>query len=54
MEFFFRRHVCRLENPPGAAMSTFTHINQTIYEWMQGPNEMLITGIHKDSTSPTA
>jgi proline iminopeptidase len=29
-------------------MYTFTHINQIIYERMQGPNEMLITGIHKD------
>jgi proline iminopeptidase len=48
MEYFFRRHVCRLENPPDAAMYTFTHINQTIYERMQGPNEMRITGIHKD------
>ena len=48
MEYFFRRHVCRLENPPDAAMYTFTHINQSIYERMQGPNEMLNTGIHKD------
>jgi proline iminopeptidase len=47
MEYFFRRHVCRLENPP-AAQYTFTHINQAIYQRMQGPNEIRITGIHKD------
>jgi proline iminopeptidase len=48
MEYFFRRHVCRLAHPPAAAMYTLTHINQAIYERMQGPNEMRITGIHKD------
>jgi proline iminopeptidase len=48
MEYFFRRHVCRLEHPPAAAMYTLTHINQAIYEPMQGPNEMRITGIYKD------
>ena len=47
-EYFFRRHVCRLEHPPAAAQYTFTHINPAIYERMQGPNEMRITGIHKD------
>jgi proline iminopeptidase len=45
---FFRRHVCRLDPWPDAATRTFTQINQTIYERMQGPNEMLISGIHKD------
>jgi hypothetical protein len=55
MQYFFRRHVCRLENPPAAAQYTFTRINPAIYERMQGPNEMRITGIHKDyATSPTA
>jgi proline iminopeptidase len=29
-------------------MYTFTHSNQTIYERIQGPNQMRITGIHKD------
>jgi proline-specific peptidase len=48
MEYFFRRHVCRLEHPPAAAQYTFTHISPIIYERMQGPNEMRITGIHKD------
>jgi proline iminopeptidase len=48
MEYFFRRHACRLEHPPAAAMYTLTHINQAIYERMQGPNEMRITGIYND------
>jgi proline iminopeptidase len=48
MEYFFRRHVCRLEHPPAAAIYTLTHINQIIYERMLGPNEMRISGIHKD------
>jgi proline iminopeptidase len=48
MQYFFRRHVCRLEHPPAAAQYTFTHLNPAIYERMQGPNEMRITGIYKD------
>lgn len=29
-------------------MRTFGQLNPTIYERMQGPNEFVITGIHKD------
>jgi proline-specific peptidase len=45
---FFGRHICRLDPWPDAASRTFAQLNQTIYERMQGPNELLITGIHKD------
>jgi proline iminopeptidase len=45
---FYRRHVCRLDPWPDALMRTFGQLNPTIYERMQGPNEFVITGIHKD------
>lgn len=45
---FYRRHVCRLDPWPDPVMRTFGQLNQTIYERMQGPNEFVITGIHKD------
>lgn len=45
---FYRRHVCRLDPWPDSVMRTFGQLNQTIYERMQGPNEFVITGIHKD------
>ncbi len=45
---FFRRHACRLDPWPEALMRTFSQVNQTIYERMQGPSEFRITGIHKD------
>ncbi|WP_411719972.1 proline iminopeptidase-family hydrolase [Mycetocola sp.] len=45
---FYRRHVCRLDPWPDSVMRTFGQLNQSIYERMQGPNEFVITGIHKD------
>lgn len=45
---FFRRHVCRLQTWPDAAVRTFTQINQPMYEHMQGPNELVITGVYRD------
>lgn len=45
---FYRRHVCRLDPWPDSLMRTFGQLNQTIYERMQGPNEFVLTGIHKD------
>lgn len=45
---FNRRFVCRLDPWPEPLMRTFGQLNGTIYERMQGPNEFLITGIHRD------
>ncbi|MBO1268748.1 proline iminopeptidase-family hydrolase [Arthrobacter cavernae] len=45
---FYRRHLCRLDPWPDSLMRTFGQLNQTIYDRMQGPNEFVITGIHKD------
>lgn len=45
---FYRRHVCRLDPWPDPLLRTFGQLNQTIYERMQGPNELVITGTHKD------
>lgn len=45
---FYGRFVCRLNPWPDVLMRTFGQANQSIYERMQGPNEFIITGIHKD------
>jgi proline iminopeptidase len=45
---FYRRYVCRLDPWPEPLMRSFDQLNGTIYERMQGPNEFVITGIHKD------
>jgi proline iminopeptidase len=45
---FYSRFVCRLDPWPDALMRSFGQLNQSIYERMQGPNEFIITGIHKD------
>lgn len=45
---FYRRYVCRLDPWPEPLMRSFGQLNGTIYERMQGPNEFVITGIHKD------
>lgn len=45
---FYRRHVCRLDPWPDCVLRTFDQFNHEIYERMQGPNEFVITGIHKD------
>ncbi|WP_267277533.1 proline iminopeptidase-family hydrolase [Arthrobacter sp. CDRTa11] len=45
---FYSRFVCRLNPWPDALMRSFGQLNQSIYERMQGPNEFIISGIHKD------
>lgn len=45
---FYRRHVCRLDPWPNSLMRTFEQLNHAIYGRMQGPNEFVINGIHKD------
>jgi proline iminopeptidase len=46
-EEYYRRHICRLEEWPEPVVRSFAHINQAIYEYMQGPSEFVPGGILK-------
>jgi len=45
---FNRRHMCRLDPWPDPLMRSMTRLNQSVYNYMQGPNEFFITGTLKD------
>jgi proline iminopeptidase len=44
----YSRHICRLDPWPDPVERTFKHLNQKVYNTMQGPNEFVITGNFKD------
>jgi proline iminopeptidase len=48
MEHFYNQHVCRLQPWPEPLQRGFAHLNQRIYNYMQGPNEMVVTGEFKN------
>jgi len=41
---YYRKHLCRLPVWPEAVMRSFKHINQHVYEFMQGPSEFVPGG----------
>jgi proline-specific peptidase len=47
---FYKRHVCRLDPWPDGVLSTFAQMeeNPDVYQYMQGPNEFVITGTFRD------
>ena len=45
---FYAHHICRLDPWPDVLIQALSHVNQVIYERMQGPSEFQITGTHKD------
>ena len=45
---YYSRHICRLDPWPEPVSRCFQHLNQTVYEHMQGPSEMTPGGILKD------
>ena len=47
---YYRKHLCRLPVWPEAVMRSFKHINQHIYEFMQGPSEFVPGGNLQDWT----
>ncbi|MEO1051307.1 MAG: proline iminopeptidase-family hydrolase [Bacteroidota bacterium] len=47
---YYTKHVCRLKEWPEPVLRSFGHINQRIYEYMQGPSEFVPGGILKDWT----
>ena len=44
----YSKHLCRLDPWPQGVMDTFEHLNQAIYNHMQGPSEFEVTGTFKD------
>jgi proline iminopeptidase len=44
----YGRHVCRLDPWPDPVARAFKHINNQVYNTMQGPNEFVVTGTFKD------
>jgi len=46
-EAYYKKHICRLPQWPEAVSRSFGHINQKVYEYMQGPSEFVPGGILK-------
>lgn len=44
---FYKKHICRLEPWPEPVDRSFSHFNQVVYEYMQGPSEFVPGGILK-------
>ncbi len=44
---YYRKHICRLAEWPEPVVRSFSHINQHVYEYMQGPSEFVPGGILK-------
>jgi proline iminopeptidase len=44
---YYTRHICRTDPWPEPVERSFGHINQTVYEYMQGPSEFVPGGILK-------
>ena len=44
---YYNKHICRLPEWPEAVVRSFGHINQHVYEYMQGPSEFVPGGILK-------
>jgi proline iminopeptidase len=48
LEQVYSRHLCRLEPWPEPLERSFRNLNQKIYNYLQGPNEFLVTGTFKN------
>ena len=48
MNKVYTRHLCRLDPWPEPLLRAFKHLNPAIYNYMQGPNEFVITGTLKN------
>lgn len=42
---YYRKHLCRLEEWPEPVLRSLGHVNQKVYEYMQGPSEFVPGGI---------
>src|SRR5262249_2861677 len=48
VEQVYRKHLCRLDPWPEPVVRTFRNLNKKIYNYMQGPNELFVTGTTKN------
>jgi len=48
MEQVYARHLCRLDPWPEPAERYLRYLNTKIYNYMQGPSELTVTGTYKD------
>ena len=48
LERVYARHLCRVFPFPEPLDRAFRHMNAAIYNYMQGPNEFVVTGAFKD------
>lgn len=48
LEQVYSRHICRLNPWPEPLLRSFGHLNERVYNSMQGPNELVITGSYKN------
>jgi len=44
----YSEHICRTKPWPDPVRRAFVHMNQQVYNHMQGPNEFVVTGTFKD------
>src|SRR5216683_6158168 len=44
----YTKHLCRIDPWPEPLVRMFRHLNTTVYNTMQGPNEFVVTGTFKD------
>ncbi len=44
----YKEHICRTEPWPDPVQRAFKNMNQQVYNYMQGPNEFLVTGTFKN------
>ncbi|WP_428264988.1 proline iminopeptidase-family hydrolase [Haliangium sp.] len=45
VDSYYGEHICRLEQWPEPMARSFEHLNQVVYEYMQGPSEFVPGGI---------
>lgn len=48
MEQFYNQHICRINPWPEPFLRSFSHLNEKLYNYFQGPNEFIVTGTFKD------
>jgi proline iminopeptidase len=48
LEQVYSRHICRVNPWPEPLLRCFGHLNERVYNSMQGPNELVITGSYKN------
>jgi proline iminopeptidase len=44
----YSRHICRIDPFPEPLARMFRHLNASVYNTMQGPNEFVVTGTFRD------